>query len=89
MEDAPICAEAKPPTLAKRPRQLLDQVGTTRPDDGGIYQVITEGKGQMGPLGGRIPRADRWAAVAWVRVLQRARQGTLEDVPEADREGLR
>ena len=49
--------------------------------DGQIFQTITVGKGQMGPYGNRIPRADRWAIVAYVRALQRAHKATADDVP--------
>jgi hypothetical protein len=35
----------------------------------------------MGPLAGRIAPEDRWAAIAWVRVLQRAGHATRADVP--------
>ena len=44
--------------------------------DGEIFQVITRGKGQMGPYGNRIKRGDRWAIVAYVRALQRAHHAT-------------
>jgi len=53
--------------------------------DGHFYRVITQGKGLMGPLGGRIPPGDRWAIIAYVRALQRSQAATFEDVPEADR----
>lgn len=49
--------------------------------DGYIYRVITEGKGLMGAYGPSIKPADRWAAVAYVRALQRAGNGKVEDVP--------
>ncbi len=49
--------------------------------DGEIFRIITEGKNTMGPLGGRIAPKDRWAAIAWVRVLQRAGHATRADVP--------
>jgi len=56
---------------------------------GEIYEVITKGKGQMGPYAGKLPRPEqRWAVVAWVRVLQRAFHATLDDVPEAARKEL-
>ena len=61
-----------PPTYAdERIRKLKD---------GELFQIITEGKNTMGPLAGRIAPADRWAAVAWVRVLQRAGHASLQDV---------
>lgn len=56
--------------------------------DGEIFQTITMGKGLMGPVGGRVAPEDRWAIVAYVRVLQRAQMGSLEDVPEAVRQEL-
>jgi mono/diheme cytochrome c family protein len=39
---------------------------------GAIFDVITHGKGLMGPYGGAIPVRDRWAIVAYVRTLQAA-----------------
>ncbi|MEM8883270.1 MAG: cytochrome c [Planctomycetota bacterium] len=56
--------------------------------DGEIFQIITEGKNTMGPLGGRIRPKDRWAAVAWVRALQAAHTGTIDDVPADERPEL-
>jgi len=50
--------------------------------DGEIFRVVTEGKNTMGPLAGRIAPEDRWAAIAWVRVLQRAGHATRADVPD-------
>lgn len=49
--------------------------------DGYIYQVITEGKGLMGAYGPSIKPDDRWAAVAYVRALQRAGNAKIEEVP--------
>lgn len=56
--------------------------------DGYLYQVITEGKGLMGPYGPSIRPADRWAIVAYVRALQTAGMATIDDVPAAQREEL-
>jgi len=56
--------------------------------DGEIYKTITEGKNTMGPYGNRLAPDQRWAIVAWVRVLQRAFQGTLDEVPDKVREEL-
>ena len=50
--------------------------------DGYLYQVITEGKGLMGPYGPSIKPEERWSVVAYVRALQRAGTGTIKDVPE-------
>ncbi len=50
--------------------------------DGYLYQVITEGKGLMGAYGPSIKPPDRWAAVAYVRALQRAGNAKIDDVPQ-------
>lgn len=65
------------------PSYLIDRLRTA--PNGYLYQVITEGKGQMGPYGPNIKPRDRWAIVAYVRVLQRAASGTITDVPESKR----
>jgi mono/diheme cytochrome c family protein len=39
---------------------------------GGIFDVISNGKGLMGPYKGTIPVRDRWAIVAYIRALQLA-----------------
>ena len=56
--------------------------------DGEVYKVITLGKGQMGPYAGKLRPDQRWAVVAYVRALQRAFAGTLEDVPADQRKEL-
>jgi mono/diheme cytochrome c family protein len=50
---------------------------------GEIYNVIANGKGTMLPYADKIAVEDRWAVVAYVRALQRAAQGTANDVPPA------
>lgn len=57
---------AIPPTA-----NLLDPRVAAMPE-GQIFWTITHGKGLMGPYGGVIPVADRWAIVAYVRALQAA-----------------
>jgi len=49
--------------------------------DGYLYEVVTQGKGRMGPYGQNIRPQDRWAVVAYTRALQRAGSGRIEDVP--------
>ncbi len=61
--------------------------------DGQIFHTISKGKGVPGqwtmyPYEEKITVEDRWAIVAYVRALQRSTKGTLEDVPQADREAL-
>ena len=55
---------------------------------GYFFDVITNGFGAMFDYSDRIGAEDRWAIVAWVRVLQRSRNATLADVPPAERERL-
>ena len=43
--------------------------------DGRIFQVISEGHGNMGGYKHNLPVRDRWAIVAYVRALQAAKSG--------------
>lgn len=49
--------------------------------EGEIYNTIMVGKNTMMAYGDKLDPADRWAVVAYVRALQRAQAGRLEDVP--------
>ena len=49
--------------------------------DGELFNTITYGKGMMGAYGANIVPQDRWAVIAYLRALQRAHLGTMEDVP--------
>jgi mono/diheme cytochrome c family protein len=40
--------------------------------DGAMFDVITNGKGLMGPYGGNLTVRDRWAIVAYIRAMQLA-----------------
>ncbi|MCX7702046.1 MAG: cytochrome c [Gemmataceae bacterium] len=53
--------------------------------DGEIYHVIANGRNTMLPYAAQIKPSDRWAIVAWVRVLQRSQHATLDDVPPEHR----
>ena len=55
---------------------------------GHFYSVITNGFGAMPDYAQQIPPEDRWAIVAYLRALQRSHQGTLADVPAAERARL-
>lgn len=61
-------AQANPavavPSLMDHPRKISP--------DGYLYEVITNGKGQMGYYRHNIPVQDRWAIVSYVRALQEA-----------------
>jgi mono/diheme cytochrome c family protein len=54
--------------------------------NGYIYDVITSGFGAMPDYSAQIHPADRWAIVAYVRALQLAQNGKIDDVP-ADKRG--
>ena len=45
------------------------------------YDVITDGYGIMYSFAERVPAPDRWAIAAYIRALQRARAGTVTEVP--------
>ena len=49
--------------------------------DGEIFDVITNGRGLMTGYRWPIPPADRWAIIAYVRVLQRERQARVAAAP--------
>ncbi len=57
--------------------------------DGELYQVVSYGRRSMPGYRFQIPAEDRWAIVAYVRALQRATSGTIEDVPADLRGELR
>lgn len=56
--------------------------------EGELFEVITNGRGLMGPYGGEVSPEDRWNIIAYLRALQRTRQGTVEDVPADQRAEL-
>lgn len=56
--------------------------------DGYLFDVIGRGKGAMFPYGSRIPPADRWAIVAYVRALQVSQNYKLNDIPDDERRKL-
>ena len=53
--------------------------------DGDIFNVITYGRRTMPPYGAQNRPEERWAIIAYVRVLQRAARGTINEVPEEQR----
>ena len=56
--------------------------------EGEIYNTITHGKGNMLPQADKLLPEDRWAVIAYVRALQRAENGTVEDVPPSHKSEL-
>jgi mono/diheme cytochrome c family protein len=51
--------------------------------EGEIFNTITLGKNTMMSYADKLTPEDRWAVVAYVRALQRARQGTVAEVTDA------
>jgi mono/diheme cytochrome c family protein len=54
--------------------------------DGRIYHVITAGQNLMPSYASQISPGDRWAAIHYVRAIQRAEHPTTEDLKIADQE---
>jgi len=54
--------------------------------EGEIFNTITNGKNTMSAYGDKLTPQDRWAVIAYVRALERARMGMPADVP-ADHRG--
>ncbi len=59
----------------------LDPFKSETYPDGRMFEVITNGKGQMGAYGANIPVRDRWAIIAYVRALQAASEIGAEETP--------
>ncbi len=57
--------------------------------DGEIYDLISNGVGNMPSYKHQIPVADRWAIVAYLRVLQRSQNASYNDIPEELRTGVK
>ncbi len=70
------------------PTDLTSQLVVER-SHGHLYDSIANGIRNMPAYGHQIPPADRWAIVAYLRALQRARNATLDDVPADQRRAMR
>ena len=69
-------------------KSLHDKLVVLQPD-GEIFNTISHGKATMFPYNSQIAIEDRWAIVAYVRALQRARLATPEEVPAPLQAGLK
>ena len=56
--------------------------------DGRMFEVITNGKGQMGAYKHNVSLRDRWAIVAYVRAMQFARKAPYDVVKDAYDKGI-
>jgi mono/diheme cytochrome c family protein len=63
------------------PPNFADAALRSAPDSH-IYDVITHGYGVMFPYGARVPPADRWAIVAYVRALQLAQHAEVASLSD-------
>jgi mono/diheme cytochrome c family protein len=57
-------------------------------NEGEIFNTITVGKGNMLSYADKLSAEDRWAVIAYVRALQRAQTGTINDVPASHKSEL-
>ena len=53
------------------------------------FYVISNGRNLMGSYGANVTVQDRWAIVAYLRALQLARLGTIDDIPQELRASLK
>lgn len=53
---------------------------------GHFFNVITNGSGSMASYAARIPVPDRWAIVAYIRVLQRSQNVQVAELSASERE---
>ncbi len=60
-----------------------------RATDGELFNSLSYGKNQMPAYASQVSVTNRWAIIAYLRVLQRSRLGTIEDVPAAHRSQLK
>lgn len=57
--------------------------------DGELFQTITNGKGRMPSYAAQIPERDRWAIVAWLRVLQVSQGGQVDMLTDEEKRKLK
>ena len=55
---------------------------------GHFFDVMTNGFGAMPPYNVQVPVNDRWAIIAYIRALQLSQNGTVNDLPPAQRTQL-
>lgn len=53
-----------------QPPDLLTGAAATTLSNGEIFQIVTDGRGQMFSYGYRVKPPERWAVIAYVRALQ-------------------
>ena len=79
--DSPVARQ-----MALKPPPSLHNFADRPP--GYIFEVATEGHGLMAPYKAELSVRERWAVVAYVRALQLAHLGALDEVPNDKRAAL-
>jgi len=69
------------------PKAIYDPTAIVRPV-GELFNIVTNGINTMSGYGPQIPEADRWAIVAWVKVLQRSQVASWDELSPEDRARL-
>ena len=82
-----------PPLYGKRPSTGTSPAATFYEDlrdapVGHFFDVITNGHGAMYSYASRIGPRDRWAIVAYIRVLQLSQYAKADELPQTDRDLL-
>lgn len=62
------------PNFAEKPELQVDKY-----PDGQVFRTISLGQGRMPSYASQIPEKDRWAIVAWFRVLQQSQHANAAD----------
>lgn len=75
---SPVAAD-----MQLRPPPSLHEPRLVAASDDRLFQVITAGYGLMPSYADRLPPRDRWAVIAWVRVLQRSQDVPIDALPGA------
>jgi hypothetical protein len=63
----------------------FDEAKMRQEPSGALFAAISHGSGAMYGFADRINLRDRWAIVAYIRALQKSRNATLAEVPDAER----
>lgn len=67
---------------------IMDTYAQATYPDGRLFDVISNGKGNMGAYKHNVSLRDRWAIVAYVRALQTARKAPYDAVKDAFDAGI-
>jgi mono/diheme cytochrome c family protein len=68
---------------ANTPTATFHQEKLLKYPDGQIFDIMTNGQGLMPAYRWPIPPRDRWAIIAYIRLLQRERQARVANAPAA------